>query len=104
MGKIMRAVVLGGYYRKGNFWDILDVKSVKKQDLQKSVKENIVSYCYGCYFTTHLFHGGTTHFLLEKLLWALGDEIKYPMSGLIGRSLNFSSMLHMMKIGPSALF
>ena len=95
---------MGGYYRKGNLWDILDVKGVKKQDLNESEKEHIVSYCYGCYFITHLFQGGTSHFLLEKLLWALGDEIKYPMNGLIGRSMNFSNMMHMMKIGPSALF
>ena len=95
---------MGGYYRKGSLWDILDVRNVKKKDIEKSEKEHIVSYCYGCYFISDLFQGGTSHYLLEKLLWALGDEIKYPMSGLLGRSLNLSNMLHMMKIGPSVLF
>jgi len=95
---------MGGYYRKGNLWDIVDVQSLKEKDLKKSKAENIVSYCYGCYFTTHFLQGGTSHFLLEKLLWALGDEIKYPLKGIFGRSLNFRNMWHMMGIGPSALF
>lgn len=95
---------MGGFYRNGNLWDILEVKGVKKQDLEKSEKENILAYCYGCFFTSRLFQGGTTHFLLEKVLWALGDEIQYPMSGIIGRSLNFSSVAHMTTIIPSAIF
>ncbi len=95
---------MGGFYRKGNLWDILEVKGVKKEDLKKSDMENILAYCYGCFLTSRLFQGGTTHFLLEKVLWALGDEIKYPMSGILGRSVNFSSFTHMIGITPSALF
>ncbi|MBC2715837.1 MAG: (Fe-S)-binding protein [Desulfobacteraceae bacterium] len=95
---------MGGVYRQGNLWDIMNVKGVKKKDLKKSNKENILAYCYGCYFTSHLSQGGTTHFLLEKVLWALGDEIKYPISGILGRSFNFSSFIHMIGIIPSALF
>ena len=95
---------MGGFYRSGSLWDILEVKGVKKEDLKKSEKENIVAYCYGCFTISRLFQGGTTHFLLEKLLWALGDEIKYPMSGILGRSMNFSNLWHMTKISPSALF
>jgi Fe-S oxidoreductase len=95
---------MGGFYRKGNLWDILDVKGVKKKDVQKNDTEHILAYCYGCYLTSHLFQGGTTHFLLEKVLWALGDEINYPMNGIVGRSFNFSSFKHMMAITPSAIF
>jgi Fe-S oxidoreductase len=95
---------MGGFYRKGNLWDILEVKGVKQEDLEKSDTKNILAYCYGCFFTSRLFQGGTTHFLLEKVLWALGDEIQYPMSGILGRSVNFSSFAHMMAITPSAIF
>jgi len=95
---------MGGIYRQGSLWDILEVKGVKKQDFKKCDMENILAYCYGCFFTSHLFQGGTTHFLLEKILWALGDEIQYPMSGILGRSVNFSSFQHMVGITPSAIF
>jgi hypothetical protein len=95
---------MGGFYRNGNVWDVLDVKGVKKKDLKKNDTKNILAYCYGCYFTSRLFQPETTHFLLEKVLWALGDDIKYPMSGILGRSFNFSTLMHMMGITPSAIF
>lgn len=95
---------MGGIYRKGSLWDILSVRGFKKKDFKQSQKKDILAYCYGCFFISHLFQGGTTHFLLEKILWALGDEIKYPMKGILGRALNFSSLRHMMGIAPSALF
>lgn len=95
---------MGGFYGKGNLWGILDVKDVKKQDVKKTNMENILAYCYGCFFASHLSQGGTTHFLLEKLLWALGDETKTPLDGIVGRSMNFTSFRHMIGIGPSALF
>ena len=95
---------MGGIYRKGNLRDILSVRGFKKKDFKQSQKKNILAYCYGCFFISHLFQGGTTHFLLEKILWAIGDEIKYPMRGILGRALNFSSLKHMIGITPSALF
>lgn len=95
---------MGGVYRNGNLWDILDVRGVKKKDIKAAGSENILAYCYGCFFISHLFQGGDTYFLLEKILWALGDEIRYPMRGILGRSFNFRSFSHMMAIGPSAVF
>ncbi len=98
---------MGGFYREGNLGGIRDAKKIRKKDIKTSEKENFVAYCYGCYITTQLpflSSGGTSHFLMEKLLWALGDEIRYPLGGILGRSMNFSSFVHMWTIGPSALF
>lgn len=95
---------MGGIYRKGNLRDMLKIRGVKKKDFKQSQKKQILAYCYGCFFVSHLFQGGTTHFLLEKLLWALGDDIKTPVRGILGRSFNFSTFKSMMAISPSALF
>jgi len=103
-GKENACCGMGGIYRRGSLWDILDVKGFKKKDLKESHSENILAYCYGCFFTSRLFQIGTTHFLLEKVLWALGDDIQYPLSGILGRSFNFSSFRHMIGIIPSAIF
>ena len=103
-GKENACCGMGGIYRRGSLWDILDVKGFKKKDLKESRSENILAYCYGCFFTSRLFQIGTTHFLLEKVLWALGDDIQYPLSGILGRSFNFSSFRHMIGIIPSAIF
>ncbi|MGB9500116.1 MAG: heterodisulfide reductase-related iron-sulfur binding cluster [Dissulfuribacterales bacterium] len=99
----MFQLALPEYFGREFPFEVVSVYQYLDEQIQ-SGKENIVAYCYGCFTISRLFQGGTTHFLLEKLLWALGDEIKYPMSGILGRSMNFSNLWHMTKIGPSALF
>jgi Fe-S oxidoreductase len=95
---------MGGYFRQGNLWDIFDVMELKETDIEKSERDNILTYCYGCFILTNMFQSGTTHHLLEKLLWATGQEIEYPLSGIFGRSFNLRSFFHMMQIGPSAMW
>ena len=94
---------MGGIYRKGSLRDILKVRGLKRKDLKQSHARKILAYCYGCFFMSHLLQSGTTHFLLEKLLWALGDDIRYPMNKIFGRALNLRTVKHMIGIAPSAL-
>ncbi len=53
---------MGGIYRQGSLWDIIDVKGIKKKDYKKSQTENILAYCYGCFLTSHLFQGVPSFF------------------------------------------
>jgi formate hydrogenlyase subunit 6/NADH:ubiquinone oxidoreductase subunit I len=95
---------LAGYLRDGNLWSLIDAKNVKKKDIEDSGKENILTYCQGCYLNSHLMMPGNSHYLLEKLLWALGDDINFQSDMITSRALNLSTMISMIKIGPSALF
>jgi hypothetical protein len=92
------------YMRCGNILDIYSAHSIKAGDIKKSKRKNIVSYCQGCFFNTHFTMGGKAHYLIEKVLWAMGDEIRYPYAGIHRKVMTPASLVGMMPIGPSALF
>ncbi len=94
---------MGGIYQKGSLRDILKIRKFKKTDYRDAGKKNLLAYCYGCFFISHLFQRGTAHFLLEKVLWALGDDIDTPLNSILGRAMNVSTIKHMTGIAPSAL-
>ncbi len=94
-----------GIMKNGSIGNLLDAIEIKGKDIKKSGKKDIVSYCQGCFLSLDYFHEGNSHYLLEKLLWALGDEIKYPQAeNILGRFLNRSSISSFIMYGPSFLF
>ncbi len=92
------------YMRRGNILDVYSARSVKAGDIKKSNKKNVVSYCHGCFFTANFIMSGKAHYLIEKVLWAMGDEIRYPYAGIPKKAITPASLAGMMRIGYSALF
>ena len=53
----------------------MEVMKVKIKDIEKSGKENVLNYCMGCHTITTMIYPVKSHYLLDKVLWALGDEM-----------------------------
>ena len=64
-----------GYVRNFNVDDVMEVMKVKIKDIEKSGKENVLNYCMGCHTITTMIYPVKSHYLLDKVLWALGDEM-----------------------------
>ncbi|GAB6093944.1 hypothetical protein JCM14469_01960 [Desulfatiferula olefinivorans] len=94
---------LTGYFRHGRLTDLYDAGRVKARDIRQSGKTHILSYCQGCFMGTHLLQKGTAHYLLETLMWALGDDIRTPQKTIVRRSLTARGTLNMIRVAPSAL-
>lgn len=100
---------LGGYFRDGNILDPLKASRPKHADLTASTSSDVLTYCQGCFLGMLLLHGGFmpcaagTHYLLEDILWSLGDDIRTPNRSLPLRLASIPSAAHMLKIAPSAL-
>ncbi|HPR49926.1 MAG TPA: (Fe-S)-binding protein [Spirochaetota bacterium] len=92
-----------GYFNRGTVAGIIKTSTVKRDDIKKSGMKNVLTYCQGCYISSRILGPGRAHYLLEKLLWALGDDIRYPQSAIISRALNFNSIKNMLLLGPGAL-
>ncbi len=92
----------GAYFSRGNIWDVSRAKKVKKNDIKKCGKENILSYCQGCFLSLNFMQPGKHHYLLEKILWALGDDITDPASN-VAKKVNMKVIFDGLKIIPSAI-
>jgi len=69
-----------------------------------SVKKHIVSYCPGCHLVNHYFQSGyKSHYLLENVLWALGDNVTKPFSIFYRRLVHPHMAWNLMSISKSAL-
>ena len=66
---------VAGYARNLNVDDIMEVMKTKIQDIEKSGKENVLNYCMGCHTLTTMIYPIKSHYLLDKVLWALGDDM-----------------------------
>jgi hypothetical protein len=96
---------LAAYLRDGNIRDLLQARKVKREDIKQCGSSEIVNYCQGCYLSMELFQSGvTSHYLLEKVLWALGDDITDPNRKIISKAMNIHTLWNAVQIGPSALF
>jgi hypothetical protein len=48
---------------------------IKAEDINKSGKEDVLTYCMGCHTLTTMLHSVNSHYLLDSVLWALGDDM-----------------------------
>jgi hypothetical protein len=66
-------------------WNILDIikgQNVKYREVKDSGAREMAVNCPGCYltmFTTSWLQGIKVHYMVDKLLWALGDDISIPL-------------------------
>jgi Fe-S oxidoreductase len=104
-GKDAACCGINALYRKGKIKDVLDAGIIKRKDIRAAGKKDLLTYCYGCTMTLNSSNFTfKTHFLLEKVLWALGDEVNISVNSLFRKMMNARSIYGMLKIGPSALF
>jgi Fe-S oxidoreductase len=104
-GKKSLCCGMGAYLRHGNVRDLLAARKVKRADLEKSGKKDIVNYCQGCFLNMELLQSGVrSHYLLELALWALGDEITDPGRKIVMKAMNLQSIGSLFRVGPSAIF
>jgi hypothetical protein len=66
---------MAGYARNLNVDDIMEVMKIKLKDIEKTGKENVLNYCMGCHTLTSMIYPIKSHYLLDKVLWALGDDM-----------------------------
>jgi len=66
---------VSGYARHLNVDGIREVMKIKAGDIEKSGKENVLNYCIGCHTLMTMMYPVKSHYLLDKILWALGDDL-----------------------------
>jgi Fe-S oxidoreductase len=93
----------GGIARECTIRDIFKSSKVKEKDIKKSGKKHVMTYCQGCFLVSGLTAPGESHYLMDKLLWALGDD---EMGYYFGprKVLNGSLLYGILKRSPSLLF
>ena len=62
--------------KEGEVRDWLKAAKVKEDDIKKSGKKHVVSYCGGCHIVSRLLHPVDSHYLMDNVMWALGDDRK----------------------------
>ena len=101
-GKSNACCGTNGFLRKGRPLDIIDAGRLRGQDIRQAGKKDIVTYCQGCFLALYaLQFRRRTHYLLEKILWSLGDEPR-PAKAMIGKMINpysISSFIRVMASG-----
>jgi len=104
-GKDAACCGMNAFLRKGKIKDLFAAGIIKRKDIREAGKKDLLTYCYGCTMTLNSSNfTRNTHFLLEKVLWALGDEVDISVNSLFRKMMNARSIYSMLKIGPSALF
>lgn len=66
---------VAGYARNFKVDDIFEVMKAKVKDIEKSGKKDVLNYCMGCHTITTMLYPVKSHYLLDKILWALGDDM-----------------------------
>lgn len=85
------------FYQYGSLRDASLFKDRKLADLKVKGVNDVVTYCHGCYlYLNQQKHEFQNHFLLEKVLWALGDSIPDPLSALAVKMKNRHSLASML--------
>jgi hypothetical protein len=54
---------------------VLEAMKLKLRDIEKSGRENVLHYCMGCHTISTMIYPVKSHYLLDKILWALGDDL-----------------------------
>ncbi|MCG8637798.1 MAG: (Fe-S)-binding protein [Desulfobacterales bacterium] len=94
----------GGLMHNGRIRDLWPAKKTKKKDLAAAGKSHVIHYCGGCTQISNQVHRGTHHYILDKLLWALGDD-PLPEDPAGSRGIfNGSLARGMVKTMPSMIF
>jgi Fe-S oxidoreductase len=66
---------MAGYARNLDANGVLDAMKIKATDIEKSGKKDVLNYCMGCHTLMSMVRSAKSHYLLDKVLWALGDEM-----------------------------
>lgn len=66
---------VSGLARRFRMDDVTDAMRVKAKDIRESRMGHVLHYCMGCHTMSTMVHAGSSHYLLDKVLWALGDEM-----------------------------
>jgi Fe-S oxidoreductase len=66
---------VSGLARRFRMGDVTDAMRLKAADIRESGMEHVLNYCMGCHTMSAMVHEGRSHYLLEKVLWALGDDM-----------------------------
>ena len=74
---------------------------LKAQDIEKSGKQDVLNYCMGCHTITTIVHPCRSHYLLDKVLWALGDDA--PSSLSVPKSVTRKAAAKLMSNGRTLL-
>ena len=65
---------IAGFVGNLDVGGILKAMQIKVRDIEASGRENVLNYCMGCHTVSTMAHPGKSHYLLDKVLWALGDD------------------------------
>ena len=74
--------------RNWNLLDIMKEQNRKYREVKNSGTKEMAVNCPGCYLTlatTSWMHGIKLHYMVDRLLWALGDDITTPLGKRLPR-------------------
>ena len=54
---------------------VLDAMKLKAKDIADSGQDQVLNYCMGCHTLMSMIYPVKSHYLLDKVLWALGDDM-----------------------------
>ncbi|MBU2552118.1 MAG: (Fe-S)-binding protein [Proteobacteria bacterium] len=66
---------VAGFARNLDAAGVLEAMKIKAGDIRQSGRDNVLHYCMGCHTITSMTYRVKSHYLLDKVLWALGDEM-----------------------------
>ena len=92
---------VSGYARRMELEGVRDAMRLKAQDIKKSGKQDVLNYCMGCHTMTTIVHPCKSHYLLDKVLWALGDDA--PSSLFVPKSVTRKATAKLMSTGRAPL-
>jgi Fe-S oxidoreductase len=94
----------GGLHTDGKIANVVRAALIKRKDMAASGKKHIISYCPGCHLVNHYFQPGyKSHYLLENVLLALGDNVTKPFSTFYRRLAHPYMAWNLLRVSKSAL-
>jgi len=66
---------MSGMARRFQVNDVMEAMKIKADDIKRSGAQKVLNYCTGCHTVTTMVHAARSVYLLDKVLWALGDDL-----------------------------